>query len=394
MYEVSGGVSVLSYTHLGYLKDQKSTETGHLSSGLESAGILDGLYVLDVSETLGTPIEKIHTPVPGSKLFPRILYLLNSLPSVDVEPRKRTISLVDIFAARNIVDTTVLLTLPHFQRTIRAQKRRGGTVSIYAAAAHPKTNQEILNKEKELLSLDNVTSAPIIENHGLDSADYVLTLSPFSRSSYLQNGFSKNEVFNVGPLGIDTSIYNFTPANKNEFVVAYVANTTILKGLHYLLDAWENFDHDNARLVICGKLPSQLVDLYKKRINADDRIEWRGFVDDPREVYNEASVLVMPSLTEGGPPKVVLEAMASGVPVIVTEHCDTNIVKRNSGFIVPIRKPEAINERLEQLAGNESLLRKMGMEARKIAELYNWENFEKRVANAHMKILNQENNGV
>ncbi len=98
-------------------------------------------------------------------------------------------------------------------------------------------------------------------------------------------------------------------------------------------------------------------------------------------VYRGADVLVLPSLLEGSA-LVVLEAMASGLPVIVTENTGADAVRDGvEGFVVPVRSPEAIAARLEELASPE-VRRRMGDAGRARSLAFTWEAFHREFRSA------------
>ncbi|HSP79372.1 MAG TPA: glycosyltransferase, partial [Myxococcaceae bacterium] len=87
------------------------------------------------------------------------------------------------------------------------------------------------------------------------------------------------------------------------------------------------------------------------------------------EVYARTHVLVHPSLADGFSYAVV-EAMASGVPVIVTDNTGAaDLVEDGvNGYIVPTADPHALRERLEHLHQHPELLPRMGARARETVE--------------------------
>ena len=150
----------------------------------------------------------------------------------------------------------------------------------------------------------------------------------------------------------------------------YLAHTQPLKGLHYLLDAWESLGLPDAELVIIGELsemPDELRKKYQERMQGDSRITWTAGTHTPEKYYHEASVLVFPSLTEGFG-RVTIEAMACGLPVITTEHAPGIVEDGTTGFIVPIRDAQAIREKIEYLYLHPDAREQMGRSARKAVE--------------------------
>ena len=87
-------------------------------------------------------------------------------------------------------------------------------------------------------------------------------------------------------------------------------------------------------------------------------------------------VFILPSLEEGLA-TVVLQAISSGCPVIVSENTGAlEIVKNNKcGFVIPIRNSNIIAEKLSELAEDEILRKKFSINAIKFSKNYTWEKY-------------------
>ena len=83
-----------------------------------------------------------------------------------------------------------------------------------------------------------------------------------------------------------------------------------------------------------------------------------------------ASLFVLPSYYPEGVPKVLLEAAASGVPVITTDHpgCRDAITNKGTGLLVPIKDSQALAKAIIRLITDESLSMHMGNQGRLLAE--------------------------
>lgn len=91
--------------------------------------------------------------------------------------------------------------------------------------------------------------------------------------------------------------------------------------------------------------------------------------------FADADLFVLPSLFEGTPLTLV-EAMASGLPVVTTATCGMRDVVRDgeNGLLVPVRSPSSIAAAVERLVADESLRTRLGTTARaEAAEQYTWE---------------------
>jgi glycosyltransferase involved in cell wall biosynthesis len=143
-------------------------------------------------------------------------------------------------------------------------------------------------------------------------------------------------------------------------------------------------------LRIAGPIPDPAV--AAKVRAAGDSVELLGEVDEPglRRLYGESDWLVHPSQVEVLP-RAVLEALASGLPVVASSAIGTLFPSGKVGLVAPAG---ASNEALarffrassEQLRANPSLRREMGEAARNfVRESYSWD----RVVAAHLALYRQ-----
>jgi glycosyltransferase involved in cell wall biosynthesis len=99
------------------------------------------------------------------------------------------------------------------------------------------------------------------------------------------------------------------------------------------------------------------------------------------EHFKWADVFLLPSLCEGMA-TVLIEALSSGLPVIATENSGLEINDGVDGFLVPIRNPAAIAERLDQLASDPALLSEMSRNAKQRSEDFTLEAYSERLYQA------------
>jgi glycosyltransferase involved in cell wall biosynthesis len=97
--------------------------------------------------------------------------------------------------------------------------------------------------------------------------------------------------------------------------------------------------------------------------------------------FRRADVFVLPTLCEGMA-MVHLEAMACGVPVITTPNCGSVVRDGVDGFIVPIRAPPAIADKVELLLTDRELRARMGRGARARAREFTWARYGERLIGA------------
>jgi colanic acid/amylovoran biosynthesis glycosyltransferase len=158
------------------------------------------------------------------------------------------------------------------------------------------------------------------------------------------------------------------------------------KGLLTTLGAFRRFiaDYPKARLVIAGEGPMK--DALVRRINElclGSQVALTGFLnqEDLRRVYAESHIFMHPSelaadSNQEGIPNSMLEAMASGLPVVATRHggIPEAVQEGVDGILVPERDEAALYGAVLKLASQPDLWRQMGTQAsRSVAQ-----NFEQQ----------------
>jgi glycosyltransferase involved in cell wall biosynthesis len=184
------------------------------------------------------------------------------------------------------------------------------------------------------------------------------------------------------PLGVDLGLFRpkSIPRKNDTFRVIFVGQITQRKGLSYLLEGYRRAALPNSELMLVGQ--PCVTDAPWRNV-----LGLRHLPRLPREdlpdLYASADVFVLPSLIEGFP-QTALEAMACGLPVIVSEHTFGGDVITDgvNGYIVPIRDPDQIADRLRHLYDHPNERRRLGLAARRRAEKFSWEGYGHRIVNA------------
>jgi len=185
--------------------------------------------------------------------------------------------------------------------------------------------------------------------HEYEMADEIVILSDYARASFLREGIPEAKLRrrNV-PVGL-----RFAPPlerrPRGTFTVAFVSRLQVTKGVIELLDAFEQLDGDNAELLLVGGCATDAMDRYiSRRAAANRRI--RRCPGDPLPVLHRADVLVHPSY-EDALALAPLEALACGVPVIVTEDTGMKEFVREgeTGYVVPTGDVDALRAAMESI---------------------------------------------
>ncbi len=155
---------------------------------------------------------------------------------------------------------------------------------------------------------------------------------------------------------------------EGAFVVACTATYRPRKGVEYLIAAMGLLPDDvPAHLLLVGNMAAKKISRRIQTSPAADRIHRAGFRDDAPAVGAACDAFCLPSTKREGLPRSVIEAMAYGVPPIVTDSGGSpELVERDvSGIVVPVRDPAAIAQAIEWLYRNPDKRRKMGEAARR-----------------------------
>jgi glycosyltransferase involved in cell wall biosynthesis len=197
---------------------------------------------------------------------------------------------------------------------------------------------ELLSAEADFLNVEYFKDQSLLarEIEELYLADVIVAPSQYSASTYKDPELIKK--VKINPLGANIN-YKERNARKPTFIVLMVGNYFLRKGTHYLIEAFKLIERSDAELWIRGDVP----DTYSKRIN-DKRIKIIPPVlpDKLIELYQAADVFVQPSIDEGFG-MTVFEALAFGLPLVVTENVGAkDLLNPKVSITVPIKNPEAL----------------------------------------------------
>lgn len=211
-------------------------------------------------------------------------------------------------------------------------------------------------------------------------------------SAFLVEGPSmKRKLLNIGcpqkkihiqRIAIDINNYSqkeYSTSNNNEIKLLFVGRFIEKKGIEYALRALAGVKRNTAlkfqfKIAGYGELEEKLKkDALGQQI--ENNIVWLGRLTHS-EVLQElklCDIFVHPSVTalngdsEGGAPTIILEAQASGVPVISTEHADIPYVAENNvaALLSPERDVKSLSENLYFLMKNKRKCVEMGKCGRK-----------------------------
>jgi len=221
-----------------------------------------------------------------------------------------------------------------------------------------------------------------------DDAEYISVPSRFAHQSFVDRGISAGRLLLL-PYGADCRLFSpgTTPAARPFRIVT--VGLSLRKGTPYLLEAAARLGMTGSRgrpdMEIClvGAVAPDVAHVLRATPAA---VRHLGALSHTNlaEVYRSASVFVLPSIEEGMALSM-LEALASGLPVIVTPNTGaTDIIEHGrEGLIVPPGDSPALAQALLELYDDEPKRRAMGDAAAQTAMRWTWDAYGDRVAAAY-----------
>jgi glycosyltransferase involved in cell wall biosynthesis len=246
------------------------------------------------------------------------------------------------------------------------------------AEAHPEWRNTISNFAFPNWYLSRLEQEP-------HAADYCVAASQFTVNSLTDVGITPERILKL-PLGTDLDAFQYVErSSAGPLKVLFVGGVGQRKGVKYLLQAFDRLNARSIELTLAGPLPADMSPLraYEKRVRMTGRLDQRDVI---REMQ-AADVLVLPSVFEGFG-LVIVEAMATGLPVIASTHsAGPDVIREGQdGFVLSPYDVEGLAARLADLAADKSRLIEMGQSAALRAQEFSWEAHAARLNHLIQKI--------
>ncbi len=227
----------------------------------------------------------------------------------------------------------------------------------------------------------------------LEAADWIVVASTLVRDSCVEAGIAPGRLL-VIPYGapVDNQPAGRLAVGSTQAAVAadpnpaalepprrpialYVGRLTPAKGIQDLVAAWSTLHLPGAELQLAGMCdyPSSWVE------RLPPSVRWLGSLPQAElaQRYAEARLFVFPSLIDGYS-LAVLEAMASGLPVLLTDRCgNRDLIEQGvNGWVVPAADPEALAAQLGEVLSDAPLCQRVGEAARASVAGYGWQAYQ------------------
>jgi glycosyltransferase involved in cell wall biosynthesis len=220
----------------------------------------------------------------------------------------------------------------------------------------------------------------------LRGASKIVATSELEERELLDAGFPQTQVV-VRYNGIDPALLPGLPSRgsfrakwglpRSEPLVLFLSRIIPRKGVDLLIDAFARACTESGRLMIAGPEGERgylgFLEKRARESGAGDRILFCGplYDEDKKAALRDADIFALPSRYENFA-NVAAEAMACGVPVIVTDACGISPLVDGIGGLVIAREQEALTQALSSLIHDEALYARLKEGCSRVADQLAW----------------------
>jgi glycosyltransferase involved in cell wall biosynthesis len=238
-------------------------------------------------------------------------------------------------------------------------------------------------------------AAQIIATSELEQDELLADGVPPEKVVIRYNGIDRNMPDNAPLRGEFRSKWGIGPA---EPVVLFLGRLIPRKGADILIEAFAKACPDSGRLVIAGPEgePGYVAALSKRAhaTGVESRVLFTGPLYDNAKaaVFADTDIFALPSRYENFANSVA-EAMACGIPVIITEGCGIRSLVNGRAGLVVAREPGPLADAISKLIADVTLYKKLQEGGRAIAVQLGWDRLAEQMENYYTMAMGSRNGG-
>lgn len=237
----------------------------------------------------------------------------------------------------------------------------------------------------------------MFEKRRLQRCKKIIAVSKLIKQEILANYDVPDEKIVVIPNGVN--LEDFKPdkekrlrvrqmldIDENEVVLIFVGIEFKRKGLTHLIEA---MPHVDAKLIVVGKDDSAPYRSLAERLEVNSKIIFTGTVPKVEDYYAASDIFVFPTQDEPFG-LVIMEAMASGIPVIISKCAGATTLMKDGYDCLLLNDPAnstEIAEKINSLIKDENLRKRMGGNARKTAKEYSWDKTAEKTLKVYEEVI-------
>ena len=248
------------------------------------------------------------------------------------------------------------------------------------ASSHISFAINILKKEYKKFGINYEVDRKIIDREieEYKSANFILVPSRFVQKTFEQYGLYNTKIINFAS---NNKIFYFKKKrnfHSKNFKIIFVGALSLRKGVHYLVEAFNQLKIKNIELHLIGSNTSDFKLIKDKFSHPNIFLYGHKTQSEINDLLNKSHLFVMPSLEEGAAISVA-QAMYTGLPVIVTENTGwkENVNKYNTGYVVRPMNSSSIQKKIYYLYNHRSKLEIFSKNSLKFSKNRNWDTYVK-----------------
>jgi UDP-glucose:(heptosyl)LPS alpha-1,3-glucosyltransferase len=286
-----------------------------------------------------------------------------------------------------------------------------GKIDIYTMHSCHKASLVVARKENFIEKVKKSAINPLhfiilrLQKYSLFHAKRLVAISETIKEEVLKYyNLDVNKIRNI-PLGVDVD--KFTPLNRlkyrnlirnqynlkeTDFVIAFPANEFKRKGLWQIIEVVNTMKTDNIYVFVLGKDDPMPYLEKLHEIGLDNKFIFTGATPIIDQYFAASDMMILPTSYEPFG-LVVLEAMASGLPVIVSQTAGVSELIQNNVDGLLLSNPDDTNEisqKLKFMIENATKRTQLGEQARAKALLFTWDNVAEKTYNVYKEIVSQK----
>ncbi len=243
---------------------------------------------------------------------------------------------------------------------------RGGRFVCDRGSSHQRYQEQIVTAEFRRWGVQSPVSDirdTVREEAIYAMADAITVPSTFALRSFVAMGVPAAKLHMI-PYGVRLEQFGPTriaqPSPAERFEGLFVGSVGLRKGVPYLLQAFAALRHPHKRLRIVGSLSAEMTAVLARLPRGN--VEFLGPLPQARVagLMTESHLLVLPSIEEGLA-LVQGQAMACGCPVLASTNTGAEDLYTDGleGFIVPVRDPVSLADRMQGIVDDPDLWHRM-----------------------------------
>lgn len=310
----------------------------------------------DVSLYTATPRKRLRNfdPAVKSRWIPAPVAIFSALTHTHTPLVLDELdsTLFDRCAAAVLEDCNLLLGASTSSlATGKAAQRLGATFVLDRACPDIRVQQQMMVEEaRKVGSTFRANSEWFIDREveEYETADFILSPSDYSRRSYPEH-LRKKVV--LAPLYGRSKVSQRAPRpERSTFVLGVVGGRALRKGYLYLLQAWKQLALPNAELRIRTGEEIYAYPVLNQLLSELPNVKILSYVPDISTFYAECDAFILPSIDDGFG-MALFEALANGVPSIVTRNCGASelLVPDRDCLVIDAFSAEQIKDAIVQL---------------------------------------------